>query len=113
VLAFRLCRVAFQALDGGGARLRGRRWNWPGRAAVLTCSSRTLTALENLAHVDPENVPCDLVFLTIDAAEFVPREAMALTALLARSTADAEPPGYASSAAIPATPAIRWSGTRR
>jgi RES domain-containing protein len=92
VLVFRLCRVAFQALDGEGARLYGGRWNSPGRPAVYTSSSRALAALEYLVHVDPVNVPSDLVLLTIDVPDTAPRDAIDPAALPARWAADAEPP---------------------
>jgi RES domain-containing protein len=92
VLVFRLCRTAFQALDGEGARLYGGRWNSPGRAAVYTSSSRALAALEYLVHVDPINVPSDLVLLTIDVPDTAPRQAVDVAALPARWAAESEPP---------------------
>ncbi|HEX5632760.1 MAG TPA: RES family NAD+ phosphorylase, partial [Gemmatimonadales bacterium] len=92
MLVFRLCRTAFQALDGEGARLHGGSWTSPGRAAVYTSSSRALAALEYLVHVDPANVPSDLVLLTIDVPDTAPRGAVDLAALPARWAADSEPP---------------------
>lgn len=92
MLVFRLCRSAFQALDGEGARLYGGRWNSPGRAAVYTSSSRALAALEYLVHVDPANVPSDLVLLTIEVPDTAHRDAVDLAALPARWAAESEPP---------------------
>lgn len=92
MLVFRLCRAAFQALDGEGARRYGGRWNSPGRPAVYTSSSRALAALEYLVHVDPVNVPSDLVLLTIDVPETASRLAIDPAALPAGWAAEPEPP---------------------
>lgn len=92
MLVFRLCRAAFQALDGEGARLYGGRWNSPGRPAVYTSSSRALAALEYLVHVDPANAPSDLMLLTIDVPDTAPRDAIDLATLPAHWAAESEPP---------------------
>lgn len=63
---YRICRAAYAELDGEGARLFGGRWNNEGRAAVYTASSIALAGLEYLIHVDIEDVPGDLVLLTIE-----------------------------------------------
>lgn len=62
---YRLCRAAYRELDGEGARLYGGRWNSPGRPVVYASTSLALAALEYLIHVDPTDVPADLVALTI------------------------------------------------
>ena len=69
MLAFRLCRAPFAALDGEGARLYGGRWNPVGRAVVYASASRALAALEYLVHVDVADVPDDLVLLTLDVPD--------------------------------------------
>ena len=51
-----------RAFDGVGAELRGGRWNKIGTRAAFASSTRSLAALEYLAHVDPERLPADLVF---------------------------------------------------
>lgn len=66
MLAYRICRAAFTALDGEGARLYGGRWTRVGRPALYTSSSLSLAALEYLIHVDPADAPSDLVALTIE-----------------------------------------------
>lgn len=47
-------------LSGTGARANGGRWNSKGRAVVYTACSRSLAALEALAHIPQKNLPSDL-----------------------------------------------------
>lgn len=51
--AWRLVRaeLAEHAFDGEGARLFGGRWNPPGLPVIYAASSRSLAALEVLAHL--------------------------------------------------------------
>jgi len=65
---FRLvkARHAGTALDGEGARLAGGRWNSPGMPVVYCASSLSLAVLELLAHVDPGDLPEDLVAIGIE-----------------------------------------------
>lgn len=63
---WRLTRASFRALDGEGARLAGGRWNSEGRPVVYASSTLALAALEYLVHVDPADVPDDLVALGIE-----------------------------------------------
>ncbi len=51
--AWRLVRaeMAERAFDGEGARLYGGRWNPPGVPAIYAAASRSLAALEVLAHL--------------------------------------------------------------
>jgi RES domain-containing protein len=65
VLVWRITRAAYQALDGEGARLHGGRWNPEGVPVVYTSTTLSLAALEYLVHVDPEDVPGDLVAMRI------------------------------------------------
>ncbi len=76
VLVYRICRKAQQKLDGEGARLYGGRWNSPGRPAVYTSSALSLAAVEYLIHIDPDDVPGDLVALTIEVPDKVDLEAV-------------------------------------
>jgi RES domain-containing protein len=84
VLTWRICRTAHQKLDGEGARLHGGRWTSAGIAAVYTSSSLSLAALEYLVHVDPEDVPGDLVALAV----LVPDDAVEKTIAVAELPAD-------------------------
>jgi len=63
---FRICRAAFKALNGEGARLWGGRWNSPGSPVVYTSGTLALAAIEYLIHIDPSDVPGDLLALTIE-----------------------------------------------
>ena len=54
-------RHARRAYSGEGARLYGGRWNAPGVAVVYTAGSLSLAALELFVHLDPEELPEDLV----------------------------------------------------
>lgn len=73
---YRLCKASFKALDGEGARINGGRWNSPGRAVVYTSTTLSLAVLELLIHVDPAQIPVDLVALTIEVPDAVPIQAL-------------------------------------
>lgn len=94
---YRLCRAAFKALDGEGARLYGGRWNSPGRSVVYTSTSLALAALEYLVHVEAETVPADLTALTIDVPDDVAQDEIAELAL---------PRGWAHTVATPTCQAL-------
>jgi len=55
--------------SGNGARLYGGRWNSEGKPMLYLASSRSLAALETLAHFIPTNIPGELVMLTIEAPD--------------------------------------------
>jgi RES domain-containing protein len=74
VLVWRITREPYQALDGEGARLNGGRWNSEGVAVVYTSTTLALAALEYLVHVDPEDVPEDLVAMRIQIPDGLPDE---------------------------------------
>lgn len=69
MLVYRICRAPFKQIDGEGARLYGGRWNNAGRPVVYASSSLALAALEYLVHVEPADVPNDLVAQTIDVPD--------------------------------------------
>lgn len=60
---WRICarRHASHAFSGRGARDYGGRWNHPGVAVAYTAGSLSLCALELFVHLDPDEVPDDLV----------------------------------------------------
>jgi RES domain-containing protein len=80
VRVWRICRAAHRALDGEGARLYGGRWNAEGAPAVYTSASLALAALEYLVHIDPVDVPDDLLAMSLD----VPDNAAALVVTVAQ-----------------------------
>jgi RES domain-containing protein len=63
---WRLARSVYPALDGEGARRYGGRWNAPGTPVVYTAESLSLSALELLVHLNPAQLPGDLMAYAID-----------------------------------------------
>src|SRR5438128_7829629 len=51
MLAFRLCRAAYPAYDGEGARRVGGRWNSKGTRVLYMSENRSLAVLEILVHL--------------------------------------------------------------
>jgi RES domain-containing protein len=78
---WRLTREPFQDLDGEGARQFGGRWNGAGVAVVYTSSTLALAVLELLVHVDPEEMPTDLVALCIEGPDSASQRGVSLEAL--------------------------------
>jgi len=71
---FRLCTAAYAALDGEGARLYGGRWNSAGKSLVYASEHLSLAVLEYLVHVEPDNLPDNLIWLHIRIADNVSKE---------------------------------------
>jgi RES domain-containing protein len=92
VRLYRICRRAHRELDGEGARLYGGRWNTPGRAVVYTSSTMALAALEYLVHLDPRDVPSDLVAMTIEVPDDIPFETVEAATLPGGWEREPEPP---------------------
>lgn len=71
MIVFRLCRAAYAALDGEGARLYGGRWNSPGRPMLYTAASPSLALIEVMVHLDltPELLPEGYRLLTIEVPD--------------------------------------------
>jgi RES domain-containing protein len=68
--AWRLTRRAHatpsqDAFNGIGPERYGGRWNSIGNRVAYASATRSLAALEYLAHVDPEELPDDLVFAKV------------------------------------------------
>lgn len=74
ITIYRICRAAFRALDGEGARRYGGRWNSPGAPVIYTAGSASLAALELPVHLDPADAPDDLVLMAIEMPETVSME---------------------------------------
>lgn len=88
----RICRAPWRSLDGEGARLYGGRWTAPGRPVVYTSTALSLAALEYLIHVDVQDVPADLIALTIDLPDDERVDAVDITALSPGWEQHTEPP---------------------
>ncbi len=67
-------RHALSPLDGEGARRVGGRWNSPGLPVVYCASSLSLAVLELLVHVDPADIPDDLVAIVAEIPDHLPVE---------------------------------------
>lgn len=74
MIVWRITRKRHRGLDGEGARLNGGRWNAEGVAVGYTSTTLALAALEYLAHVDPEDVPADLVAVRISIPDDLRQE---------------------------------------
>jgi RES domain-containing protein len=74
VEVFRLCLKQQPLLDGEGARLYGGRWNSAGRAVIYTSRQLSLAVLEYLVHVEPDNLPDNLIWLRIHVPDNAPME---------------------------------------
>ena len=101
---WRICsrRHARDAFSGSGARLYGGRWNPPGVALVYTAGSLSLAALELFVHLDPADLPPDLVAISATIPDGVAVETIAMDSL---------PPRWREYPAPPATQEIgkQWA----
>jgi len=66
VIVWRITRAGKKTLSGEGARLYGGRWNSEGRAAIYSSATLSLAVLEYLVHLEPSEIPSDLVTLKIE-----------------------------------------------
>src|SRR5919198_3247531 len=76
MIVWRLARAPHAALDGEGGRRAAARWHTRGRPIVYTASHLSLAVLELLVHVDPDEIPADLLALTIDVPDDVAVETL-------------------------------------
>lgn len=63
-------------MDGTGARIYGARWNSKGHPVIYTAGSRSLAALEALAHIPQKNLPKDFCIAIINIPENIPVKAL-------------------------------------
>ena len=72
---WRLARERYADLSGEGARLKGGRWNSPGRAVVYMAEDAALPLIEVLVHLDltPELMPQDYVLMKVDLSPLADR----------------------------------------
>jgi RES domain-containing protein len=69
MIVYRITRSLHRELDGEGAQQSGGRWNSPGTAVVYASSTRALAALEYLVHIDVDEVPDDLVLMSVEVPD--------------------------------------------
>ena len=79
-------------MTGEGARIHGGRWNRPGRRVVYCSATRSLAALEILAHMGGVVTPPALVVIEID----IPDAIRPYVPAVIGAGWDDEPPGPAS-----------------
>lgn len=63
---WRLTKVIHTALDGEGAKRYGGRWNSKGNSMLYTSSSLSLALIEQLVHIDSDEIPNDFVRMEIE-----------------------------------------------
>lgn len=68
---WRIARGVYDPLDGEGARQEGGRWNPVGIPIAYASAHLSLAVLEQLVHVDPEDLPSDLEAFEVDVPEDV------------------------------------------
>lgn len=66
MVLFWITQAPFADLSGKGGLYASARWHTRGRPIVYTASSRALAILERLVHTDPEDIPSNLVLLTVE-----------------------------------------------
>lgn len=75
---WRICRAQFaaEAFSGEGARRFGGRWNSRGVPMVYASSSLALAAIELFVHLDPNQQPDDLVYVSATLPAGEPRRSV-------------------------------------
>ncbi|MEO7501335.1 MAG: RES family NAD+ phosphorylase [Gemmatimonadaceae bacterium] len=83
MLVYRIAKALHEDLSGEGARRNGGRWNSIGVPMVYTSHALSLAALENLVHVDPDDIPDDIrsFEITIPEPVFQAGRKLAISAL--------------------------------
>lgn len=92
---YRVLRKAFarSPLDGEGAYRYGGRWSSPGTRLTYTSEHQSLAMLEYFVHLDADDAPLDLVLVTAEIPDDLPRQRVAADELPShwrRSPAPAE-----------------------
>lgn len=75
---FRVLRAAYarSPFDGEGAYRYGGRWSSPGTRIAYSSEHQSLAMLEYFVHLDPEDVPDDLLLATADIPDSVSRQTL-------------------------------------
>jgi RES domain-containing protein len=73
---YRVLRKAFarSPLDGEGAYVYGGRWSSPGTRLAYTSEHQSLAMLEYFVHLDADDAPPDLVLVTAEIPNDLPKE---------------------------------------
>lgn len=80
---WRICKRRWikSAFNGDGARRTGGRWNHKGVAVVYASTSLALASLELFVHLEPEDMPSDLVSIAAEVPDDISSERIELTDL--------------------------------
>ena len=70
-------QYAKKPLDGEGAYRFGGRWSSPGIRVAYTAEHLSLAMLEYFVHIEADDPPKDLVLITADIPDTVPRVSVA------------------------------------
>lgn len=83
MIVWRICKElrAATAFDGEGARRYPGRWNHKGVPMVYGTTSLSLAVLEVFVHLDPDDLPEDLVSIRAGLPDGVPLEILEVGAL--------------------------------
>jgi RES domain-containing protein len=76
---WRLAVGPHREIDGEGARIYGGRWNSPGVPVIYAATHISLALLEQLVHVDPEDLPNAFRAFAIDLPDDAATEMVAQT----------------------------------
>jgi len=76
---YRVLRKAYarSPLDGEGSYRYGGRWSSPGTRLAYTSEHQSLAMLEYFVHLDADDAPTDLVLVTAEIPDSVPRQTIA------------------------------------
>jgi RES domain-containing protein len=95
---YRILRKRFSrhSFDGEGAYRFGGRWSTPGTRLAYAAQHLSLAMIEYFVHVDPDDLPDDLVVATADVPDTVSRSTVSLKALSANWRQTPAPPELAA-----------------
>ena len=83
-------------LDGEGAYRYGGRWSSPGTRLAYSSEHQSLAMLEYFVHLDADDAPPDLVLVTAEIADDLPRERVEADDLPSHWRRSPAPPELAS-----------------
>lgn len=92
-----MLRKAFarSPLDGEGAYLYGGRWSSPGTRLAYTSEHQSLAMLEYFVHLDTDDAPPDLVLVTADIPDDLPKQRITAAELPSQWRRSPAPPELA------------------
>ena len=81
MIVWRLASGRFSPLDGGGGLVAAGRWNSLGNRIAYTSGNLSLCVLEQLVHIDLEDVPDDYTAFKIEMPDDLPVGTVSLSDL--------------------------------